>query len=141
MTQKNEGNVSQLRGTQRKDRLSQDTSISINESALTEIPLCPLWLPNAHAQNEWYRLAPVLIEMKLLTAGTLASFAQLCALHGKIVQLYSAGESPGASMLGTLRNLHNDFGLSPVAQGKVKAEGAAPEPKANGFSGRGRKPA
>lgn len=141
MTQKNEGNVSQLRGTQRADRPSQDTSISINESALTEVPLAPLWLPNSHATNEWYRLAPVLIEMKLLTSGTLSSFAQLCALHGKIVQLYSAGESPGASMLGTLRNLHNDFGLSPVAQGKVKAEGAVPEVKPNGFSGRGRKPA
>lgn len=140
MTQKNEGNVSQLRGTQRADRLSGDTSISVNESALTEVPLAPLWLPNSHATNEWYRLAPILIEMKLLTPGALSSFAQLCALHGKIVQLYSAGESPGASMLGTLRNLHNDFGLSPVAQGKVKVDNGAPEPKPNGFSGRGRKP-
>lgn len=141
MTQKNEGNVSQLRGTQRADRLSQDTSISINESALTEVPLAPLWLPNCHATNEWYRLCPILIEMKVLTAGSLSALAQLCSVHGIIVQQYQANVPPGASMIGTLRNLHNDFGLSPVAQGKVKAETGAPDAKPNGFSGRGRKPA
>jgi phage terminase small subunit len=141
MTKKNDPNVSYLRGTNRPDRLSADTSISINESALTEIPMAPVWLPNAHAVNEWYRLAPILIELKLLTPGSLSALAQLCALHGKVVQLYAAGESPGASMLGTLRNLHNDFGLSPMAQGKVKAESPKEEPKPNAFSGRGRKPA
>lgn len=140
MTKRNEGNVSLLRGTQRADRLSPDTSISLNESVLTEIPFPPDWLPNSHAVKEWMRLAPILIEMKLLTAGGLSALAQLCALHGKIVQLYAAGESPGASMLGTLRNLHNDFGLSPMAQGKVKAEQPQPEKPKNPFSGRGRKP-
>lgn len=141
MTQKNDPNVAYLRGTNRTDRLSGDTSISMNESALTEIPPAPLWMPNSHATNEWYRLTPILIEQKLLTPGSLSALAQLCALHGKIVQLYAAGESPGASMLGTLRNLHNDFGLSPMAQGKVKVEAPQPEAKPNGFSGLGRKPA
>lgn len=141
MTQKNDPNVAYLRGTNRPDRLSGDTSISQIEELLTDTPLPPLWLPNHHAVTEWMHLAPILIQMKLLTAGSLSSLAQLCALHGKIVQLYAAGEAPGASMLGTLRNLHNDFGLSPLAQGKVKGEGAKEEPKKNSFSGRGRKPA
>lgn len=140
MTQKNEGNVSFLRGTNRSDRLSGDTAISRIEELLVSTPLPPLWLPNHHAVTEWMRLAPILINMKLLTEGSLSSLAQLCALHGKIVQLYAAGEAPGASMLGTLRNLHNDFGLSPIAQGKVKGEQAKDDPKPNSFSGRGRKP-
>lgn len=140
MTKKNDGNVSFLRGTERKDRQVGDTSISEIESALTEMPPAPLWMPNAHATNEWYRLCPILIQQKLLTSGSLSALAQLCALHGKVVQLYAAGEAPGASMLGTLRNLHNDFGLSPMAQGKVKAPEVPAEPKPNGFSGRGRKP-
>lgn len=141
MTQKNDPNVAYLRGTNRPDRLSGDTSISQIEELLTDIPFPPTWLPNQWAVKEWMRLAPILIQMKLLTEGSLSSLAQLCALHGKIVQLYQAGEAPGASMLGTLRNLHNDFGLSPLAQGKVKPEGAKDEPKPNSFSGRGRKPA
>lgn len=140
MTKKNDGNVSFLRGTNRPDREVVDSSISQIESLLTEIPFPPTWMPNQWAVKEWMRLAPILIEMKLLTEGSLSALAQLCALHGKIVQLYQAGESPGASMLGTLRNLHNDFGLSPVAQGKVKGEQPKDEPKANSFSNRGRKP-
>jgi hypothetical protein len=39
----------------------------------------------------------------------------LCALVGKIIQLYAAGEAPTASMTGALRNMENGFGLSPVA--------------------------
>lgn len=63
----------------------------------------------------------------------------MCALHGKIVQLYAAGESPGASMLGTLRTMHNDFGLTPMSQGKVRG-GVPVEPTkpGNKFSGIGR---
>lgn len=139
MTEKNPPNVSFLRGTNRPDRLSGDTT-NLIDTPITEIPFPPTWLPNSHATNEWMRLCPILINMKLLTEGSLSSLAQLCALHGKIVQLYAAGEAPGASMLGTLRNLHNDFGLSPLAQGKVKSETTKPEEKPNGFAKRGRKP-
>jgi hypothetical protein len=127
----------QLAGTDRPDR-----SISIPEiedQPIEEIPPPPLWLPNAHAVNEWLRLAPILIKDKLLTAGSLSALGQMCALHGKIVQLYAAGESPGASMLGTLRTMHNDFGLTPMSQGKVRG-GVPVEPTKpkNRFSGIGK---
>lgn len=62
----------------------------------------------------------------------------MCALHGKIVQLYAAGESPNASMVAQYRALANDFGLTPVAQGKVRPSGEAP--KDNPFS-RNKRPA
>ena len=140
MTQKNEGNVSFLRGTNRPDRQVGDTTYLVDTALLTETPFPPTWLPNQWAVKEWMRLAPILIEMKLLTEASLSPLAQLCALHGKITQLYQAGEAPGASMLGCLRNMQNDFGLSPVAQGKVKTEAPKPEEKANSFSSRGRKP-
>ena len=105
--------------------------------AIDAAPAAPGWLPNAHAVNEWNRLTPILCANKLLTEAGLSALGQLCALHGKIVQLYAAGEAPSASQIGTLRNLMNDFGLTPVAQGKVKP-GAETE-KGNRFAKNGKR--
>ena len=98
-------------------------SAPVEMPALDHIPDPPDWLPNAHAVKEWQRLAPILTANKLLTEAGLSALGQLCALHGKVVQLYAAGEAPVASMVAQLRGLMNDFGLTPVAQGKVKAGG------------------
>src|SRR5262245_31612381 len=99
---------------------------------LTDVPDPPDWLANAHATKEWKRLAPILVANKLLTEPGLAAFGHMCSLHGKLVQLWSAGESPTGHMLAQYRNLINDFGLTPVAQGKVKNLGT--EDKGNPFS-------
>jgi len=88
-----------------------------------KIPAAPAWMPNAHAVAEWDRLTPILFVNGLLTDAGLASLGHMCAMHGKIVQLYAAGEAPTASMAGTLRAMMNDFGLTPVAQGKVTPNG------------------
>jgi phage terminase small subunit len=87
---------------------------------VTEVPSAPDWLPNAHAVKEWNRLAPILTANKLLTEAGLSALGQMCALHGKLVQLWSAGEAPVASMMTQYRNLANDFGLTPASLGKVK---------------------
>lgn len=104
-------------GTERKDRDTPKGAADL--PALSSAPAAPDWLPNSHAVKEWDRLAGILTANKLLTEGGLSALGMLCALHGKIVQLYAAGEAPTASMAGTLRNMVNDFGLTPVAQGKV----------------------
>lgn len=103
------------------------------------VPKAPSWLPNAHAKKEWDRLAPILVSNKLLTEAGLSAFGMLCSLHGKLVQLWSAGEAPVASMVAQYRNLVNDFGLTPVAQGKVKPVGEGPAE--NRFSQRGKRAA
>ena len=108
-------------GTDRPCRRPESAPVEI--PALDHIPDPPDWLPNAHAVKEWHRLAPILTANKLLTEAGLSALGQLCALHGKVVQLYAAGEAPVASMVAQLRGLMNDFGLTPVAQGKVKAGG------------------
>ena len=108
-------------GTDRPCRRPESAPVEI--PALDHIPDPPDWLPNAHAVKEWQRLAPILTANKLLTEASLSALGQLCALHGKVVQLYAAGEAPVASMVAQLRGLMNDFGLTPVAQGKVKAGG------------------
>lgn len=100
-----------------------------------EVPDAPDWMPNAHATKEWQRLAPILHGVGLLTDAGLSALGMLCALHGKLVQLWSAGESPTGHMLAQYRALVNDFGLTPVAQGKVRGNGDTTKP-GNRFAGR-----
>ena len=123
-----------IAGTDRKDRATEPV---VDLPLVGEIPPPPDWLPNNAALDEWNRLAPILHANKLLTEAGLSALAMLCALHGKIVQLYAAGEAPTASMSGTLRNMQNDFGLTPVAQGKVSPTGEAKP--GNSFANNGRK--
>lgn len=105
---------------------------------LPDIPVAPDWLPNAHAVKEWSRLAPLLHKMGLLTEAGISPLGMLCALHGKIVQLYAAGESPTGHMLAQYRNIVNDFGLTPVAQGKVRPLGE--EKPQSRFGNNGKRP-
>jgi len=112
-------------GTNRPDRAPTE---AMQLPVLDIAPAPPEWLPNGHAVSEWQRLAPILTANKLLTLAGLSALGQLCALHGKVVQLYAAGESPHASMVSQLRGLMNDFGLTPVAQGRVNPSGDAEKP-------------
>lgn len=133
---KKPASLKMVSGTARKDR---EVPPSVSLPTITETPPAPDWLPNAHAVKEWERLAPILVANKLMTEAGLSAFGTLCSLHGKLVQLWSAGEAPVASMVAQYRNLINDFGLTPVAQGKVKQVGDDPKP--NRFSGNGRRTA
>lgn len=120
-------------GTDRPDRAQSVVDLPL----ASDVPAAPDWLPNAHAVKEWDRLAPILHANKLLTEAGLSALGQLCALHGKVVQLYAAGEAPVASMVAQLRGLLNDFGLTPVAQGKVRPNGDTEKP-GNAFAALGK---
>lgn len=126
-----------ISGTERADRAEIP---AVELPTISEVPDAPDWLPNGHAVKEWERLAPILVANKLLTEAGLSAFGMLCSLHGKLVQLFAAGESPNASMVASYRNLVNDFGLTPVAQGKVKLA-QSDEPKGNKFANNGRRSA
>jgi len=108
-------NLKLITGTQRADRDPLAAALPLIDT----VPPAPDWLPNAHAVNEWHRLAAILQANRLLTEGGLSALGQLCALHGKLVQSYHAGSTPNAAMIAQLRGFLNDFGLTPVAQNKV----------------------
>jgi len=118
-------------------RPCRDEKGGVELPIVSDVPAAPDWLPNAHAVKEWNRLAPILVANKLLTEGGIGPLGNLCALHGKMVQLWAAGEAPVASMIAGYRNLINDFGLTPVSQGKVKMVGDAPVK--NKFSSNGKR--
>lgn len=123
-----------ISGTGQKCR---EVSSIVDLPVLSSVPSAPDWLPNSHAVKEWHRLAGILTANKLLTEAALSSLGMLCALHGKVIQTYEAGEVPIASMCSTLRNMQNDFGLTPVAHGKVKPIGETG--KGNKFKGNGQR--
>lgn len=135
MTARKPAVLKAVSGTQRNDR---DITPNIELPTVSAVPDAPDWLPNMHAVKEWNRLAAILTANKLLTEGGISALGMLCALHGKLVQLWAAGEAPTGHMMAQYRALINDFGLTPVAQGKVKPVGA--EKEENKFSGNGRKP-
>ena len=104
-------------GTARADRAEP---VGIEIPVLETVPSAPDWLGNAHAVKEWNRLAPIAVANKLLTEAGLSAFGVMCATFGEIVKLTAAGMPPTANMIAQYRALANDFGLTPVAQGKVK---------------------
>ena len=123
-----------IAGTVRKDSLPVDP---VELAPVDELPEAPRWLPNAEAVHEFDKLAKVLHANRLLTVGGVAALGHLCALHGKMVQLWMAGETPTGHMVAQYRALVNDFGLTPVAQGKVHAFGE--KPAGNKFASNGKK--
>jgi phage terminase small subunit len=106
-----------LAGTLRRDR---DAGLQMMPACVVCAPPAPDWLPNAYAVTEWERLAPILAANGLLFEGSLSALAVLCALHGRLATLWAAGEAPTAALIAGYRALASDFGLTPIAAGKVR---------------------
>lgn len=124
-----------ISGTARKCR---DTGGGVSLPLVSAVPKAPDWLPNAHAVSEWERLAPILTANGLLTEAGYSPLGHLCALHGKLVEMLESGEVPQGVLQAQYRNLMNDFGLTPIAQGKLKPVGSGAD--ANPFSRNGHRP-
>jgi hypothetical protein len=121
-------------GTERPDRVE---AVGVELPLVADTPNAPDWLPNAHAINEWDRLAPILTANKLLTEAGLSAFGVLCSLHGQLVDMWTRRVEPPASLISQYRGMVNDFGLTPVAQGKVKPSGE--KEKGNPFAANGKR--
>lgn len=117
-----------IAGTERKDREAPE---GVKFDTLSDVPPAPEWLPNAHAVKEWDRCAPILVANNLLTELNLSMLGVMCALLGKIVQLFNAGESPTAHLLSQYNKFCNDFGLPPSSWTKIKP--GEPEKPGNPF--------
>jgi phage terminase small subunit len=124
-------NLKIIAGTDRPDREIPLVAYDLP----AECPPCPDWFAHVDAVTEWNRLAPILHKNKLLTEAGTSALAMLCALHGELVDCFKRRNQPKAAFLAQYRAYINDFGLTPVAQGKVRAQNDDEKP--NRF---GRKP-
>lgn len=120
-------------------RIAKDAPITSTFPVIDAAPPAPQWLPNAHAVSEWNRLAPLLVANRLLTEPALQVLGHVCALHGVIVERMGKGQPPNAALISVYRGLINDFGLTPVAQVKVRPAGGEPS-TANPFARNGKRP-
>lgn len=125
-----------ISGTNQPCRATSPPAVEL--PPVIDVPPPPKWLKNKHAIAEWKRLAPILTANKLLTEGGLSAFGHMCALHGAVTQMWMVDEIPTASMVSTLQSMINDFGLTPVAQGKVKPNGGE-EKRGNKFASNGKR--
>ncbi|VVE49876.1 hypothetical protein [Pandoraea sputorum] len=123
-----------LNGSRRVD----DSGPSVELPLVQAYPDPPEWLPNAHAVKEWHRVVPLLMNVRLLTEASLTAVGHMCAVHGRITQEYAANMTPTGSLLSILRNYQNDFGLTAMAQQKIRPPGELPA--GNKFTSNGRKP-
>lgn len=105
----------------------------VQYETIDELPPAPDWLPNAHAVKEWDKLVRILHASNVLTEACLSPLEMMCALRGKIVQLYHAGETPSASLINALNAMQAGFGLPPSAYGKIKPSSDGKE-KTNKFA-------
>ncbi len=122
-----------IEGTARKDRMTEDIPLPL----LDECPVAPSWLPNEHAVSEFNKLAHILFSLGLLNQANVGGLGLMCSLFGKIITIFLEDEVPSAHLVAQYRNLLNDFGLTPVAQGKVNVN--VEKPKENAFKKNGTK--
>lgn len=122
------------KGTNQPNRMHEALEMPI----VIEYPKPPQWLPNKHAKDEWFRIVPILVNNGLLTEVGIAPLAVLCSLHGRIVEIFEKGGTPNGFTLSQYRALVNDFGITPVAQTKVRNL-LDSKPKPNAFANNGRK--
>lgn len=118
MTARKPDHLERLAGTARPDRAARETT---NLPAVNGVPRPPSWLTDADGLKEWRRLGPTLTACKLLNAGNVELFAHFCALHGRLVATWAAGETPTAALISAYRALSRELGLLgvPVFMAKV----------------------
>lgn len=104
---------------------------------------CPAWL-SEEATEEWDRLAPALIRLRLLSGADLVVFAAYCQCYATYVKaqrvlneegltvVTKMGEFPRPEVgivlkhLEQIRKLASEFGLTPSARGRIEIEKVAP---------------
>lgn len=84
-------------------------------------PECPAWITTEEGEREWSRMVPVLLNLGLLGVGDLPAFANYCAIHGRLAEIWAEGLTPPATLLAQFANYGAAFGLSPAWRAKVKA--------------------
>lgn len=83
----------------------------------------PEWLSDA-ATAHWERLAPMMAKAGVLKESDRDLLATYCTLFTDYVALVKAGERVSMSVVGQLRQLMGELGLTPSARARIVADKA-----------------
>ncbi len=108
MTMRKANHLKLLAGTSRPDRIAREGPAL---PAVRDVPSPPSWMTNDAALEEWKKLAPLLAVNKLLTEGNVSLLGHACMLHGRLVEIWGAGEAPTAALLSAHRSICASLGL------------------------------
>lgn len=111
-------------------------TVKRDANALTKAPSAPSWL-SPEARAEWRRVAPILVERKILTAGDLGTLESYCTATGTVREMEGLMRTEGrfvrtatgepkrhpANMMQKdaqilARQLAIELGLTPVARSR-----------------------
>ena len=87
---------------------------------LNEVPNPPEWLKLPEAIELFKYWAPIMVASGTLTVGGVPGLAVMCNLGGTLADESKRGVKSSAADVGQFRYYQNDFGLTPVAQGRLK---------------------
>lgn len=112
MTARKHEHLKLLTGTARADRAILEVSAF---SAMDKAPAPPSWMVNLEAVKEWNRLAPLLVTNQLLNDGNINVFAQMCAIHGHLINAWASDTPPTAALISAYRGLSSSLGMLGMA--------------------------
>lgn len=127
------GTLALIRGSIPQGNAKHRSTKKVEVAPLNAVPPSPLWLPNVYAIAEWERLAPIMVEHKLLTPANESALAMMCAAFGKIIEGMRDPKRDFAlssTLLTQYRLMVSEFGLTPASQMRAVPfgdEGKAPE--------------
>jgi len=107
-----------LQGTDRPDRDHGEVKLPAPDS--TEPPD---WLISPEAVAEWRRIVSVLEPAHVLSQGDMTPLGHLCNMHAAVVLQWGAGAPPAPPVLGQLRLMYGEFGLTPASRSKAATVG------------------
>jgi len=107
---------------------TKPTLVVDNAAAVRKVPPAPTWL-SAAAKAEWRRVAPLMVERRILTDADLGSLENYCLAQGRVrdIQKMLAGVEPEAWLKLTraqdkaitmARQLAAELGLTPVSRSR-----------------------
>lgn len=112
-----------MKGTAQKCRMDGNTAV--DGELVTGYPEPPEWLDGLHAIEEWHRITPLLVAIKVLTEKDLTYLGHYCNIHGGLIDAAGSRTPPSASMYNALDKYAGKLGMTPADRAKVSAAAEA----------------
>lgn len=98
----------------------------------TGAPPCPDWMP-PEGRQQWERVVPELDRLKLLSKVDGAVLEAFCATYAEFVVTVRAREPIKAALIGQMRFLAGELGLTPAARARLAAPPGQEDPQIDMF--------